>query len=193
MSRIPLIVQGLTDISDAHDTSLLILTDKEGQRQISIVCSGAIREAFAMRRMKYCDDAAARAKHIEDMRDCLPETLSALIKYLTDMELSVIIVNVFNGEYNALIEDKKTGTSLPIRVAEGALLSYADPHIPLYIEQSLWQRQSVPYMGENARGIAMPLNTLSMEMLNNALQKCIEEENYELAQQLKLEIDRRMK
>lgn len=192
MSRIPLIVQGVTDITDARNTSLLILTDKDEQRQISIVCDSTIREAFAIRKMKHHSDASVREKYTEQLKDCLPETLSSLIKYLTNMELSVIIVNVFNGEYNALIEDKTTGTSLPIRVTEGVLLSYADPHVPLYIEQSLWLRQSVPFMGENTR-IAMPLNTLSMEMLKNALQRCIDEENYELAQQLKLEIDRRQR
>ena len=46
-------------------------------------------------------------------------------------------------------------------------------------------------MGQDARGVAMPLNTLSMEMLEQALQRSIEEERYELAKQLKDEINRR--
>ena len=46
-------------------------------------------------------------------------------------------------------------------------------------------------MGENARGISLPLNTLTTEMLKDAMQKCIDDEKYEIAEQLKKELERR--
>lgn len=191
MSRIPLKIQGVTDISATRNASLLIITDKEEQRQLTVVCDEIMRHEFGIRRGKYIGDKAEKAKVAEILRTTLPETLAAIIKYMTDLQLAVIIVNVFDGQYRAVIEDSNTGTAFPIRVSDGALLCYADPHIPLYIEESLWIRQSVPYLGHDARGVAMPLNTLSMEMLEQALQKSIEEEKYELAKQLKEEMDRR--
>ena len=191
MSRIPLKIQGVTDISATHNISLLIITDKEEQRQLTVVCDEIMRHEFGIRRGKYIGDNEERAKVTEVLKNTLPETVTAIIKYMTDLQLAVVIVSVFDGQYRAVIEDANTGTAFPIHVSDGALLCYADPHIPLYIEESLWIRQSVPYLGPNASGVAMPLNTLSMEMLEQALQKSIKEEKYELAKQLKEEIDRR--
>ena len=53
--------------------------------------------------------------------------------------------------------------------------------------------QSMPYAGENAPGISMPLNTLTIPMLQKALDDCIEQENYEMAQKIKEEMERRIK
>ena len=191
MSRIQLKIQGVTDITATHAASLLILTDVAEQRQLSIVCDEIMRHEFGIRRGKYHGEKETRQEVAEIMKYTLPETMSAIIKYMTDLQLSVVIVSLYDGQYRAVIEDRKTGTAFPIRVSDGALLCYADAHIPLYIEESLWERQSVPYMGQDARGVAMPLNTLSMEMLEQALQRSIEEERYELAKQLKDEINRR--
>lgn len=191
MARIPLIVQGVTDITASHEASLLILTDEEEKRQLTVVCGPTTRHEISVRRGKYVGSPEQRKNVIEALQYCMPEALSAMIKYLTDIQLCVVIVNIFDGQYRAILEDERTGTAFPIRVSDGALLSYADPHIPLYIEESLWRRQSVEYGGENAKGVAMPLNTLSTNMLRQAMQKCIDQEEYEMAQRLKEELDRR--
>ena len=44
---------------------------------------------------------------------------------------------------------------------------------------------------KEATGVSIPLNTISDEMLQNALQKAVEEEKYELASHLRDEINRR--
>lgn len=191
MARIQLKVQGVTDITAIDNASLLILTDMQEQRQLTIMCDMIARHEFGLRRGKFVGTKEQRSNVTEQLQYLLPEAISSLIKYLTDLQLAVVIVNIFDGQYRAVIEDTKTGTAIPVRVSDGALLSYADQHIPLYIEESLWKRQSVPYMGDNAKGVAMPLNTLSIPMLRSAMQKCIDEEQYEIAQQLKEELDRR--
>ena len=58
------------------------------------------------------------------MKYTLPETMSAIIKYMTDLQLAVVIVSVYDGQYRAVIEDRKTGTAFPIRVSDGALPTY---------------------------------------------------------------------
>lgn len=191
MSRVHLKIQGVTDISASHTASLLIITDTDETRQICVVCDEIMRHEFGIRRGKYWGTAESKALVMETLKYTLPETMSTIIKHLTDIQLAVVIVSIYDGQYRAVIEDTKSGSAFPIRVSDGALLCYADRRIPLYIERSLWNRQSVPYLGENARGVAMPLNTLTIEMLEEALQKSIDEERYELAKQLKEEIDRR--
>lgn len=189
--RIPLKVQGVTDVNSENIFSLLIVTDINEERQLAIMVDPNMRHEFALRRGKYVGDDIHRKTATEMLSFMLPETLSAIIKYMTQLELSVVIVNIFDGEYKAILEDQKTGTSFPIRVSDGILLAYADSHIPLYIEEVLWKNQSTKYMGENARGISLPLNTLTTDMLKEALQKCIDEEKYEIAEQLKKELERR--
>ena len=70
-----------------------------------------------------------------------------------------------------------------MRAADAVLFSLA-ADAPIYIEPELMQRQSVRF-AEGTRGISIPVNSLSTDMLEQALQKAIAEENYELASQLR--------
>ncbi|MBO5613070.1 MAG: bifunctional nuclease family protein [Prevotella sp.] len=189
--RIKLKIHGVIDIMANHSASLLILTDEEENRQLSIVVDEHMRNQIAIRRGKYHGDLEHRTSAIKAFQNCLPETLSAAITYLTNVEFCVIIVSIYDGQYCAILEDQRTGTAFPIRVSDGVLLAYADPHVPLYIEKSLWDMQSTKYMGENAKGVSLPLNTLSVPMLKKVMQQCIDEEKYEAAQQIKNELDKR--
>ncbi len=191
MTRIALKIQGVADVVSDSPLSLLILTDVQERRQMTIVCNESLQYEFSIRRGKYVGKEESRKKVRETLQQSLPETLSAMIKTHTDLRLAVVIVGIFDGEYRAVIEDETAGSALPIKASEGALLCYADPDVPLYIEQSLWKRQSVPYGKEGCRGVAMPLNTLPRTMLQAVLDKAVNEENYELAQQVKDEIQRR--
>jgi protein-arginine kinase activator protein McsA len=51
-------------------------------------------------------------------------------------------------------------------------------------------RQSVPFR-EDARGMSIPVNSISEEMLQQALDRAVSEENYELASYLRDEMKRR--
>lgn len=193
MSRIPLKIQGITDITALKDSSLIIITDDNESRQISVVCDSYARHEFAIRYRQRLRKEKAEQEDNGNLKMALPETLGTIIKDIAGLQLEVVIVNIFDGQYVAVIEDKASGLSVPINITDGILLCYANEDIKLYIESSLWARQSVPYLGKNAQGVALPLNTLTIEMLQQALDKCIKEERYELAKQLKEEIERRGK
>lgn len=191
MARTLLKVQGVTDICASEETALLVMTDMEEKFQLTIVCDINMRYQFGIRRGKYVGTDEEKKEVCKLLETTLPETLSAIIKYMTGMQLAVIIIGLHEGQYRAIIEDQITHTAFPIRVSDGVLLSYADQHIPLYIEDNLWEHQRTPFMGTEAKGIAIPINTMSIDMLRQAMQKCIDEERYEVAQQLKEEIERR--
>ena len=103
----------------------------------------------------------------------------------------LIIDNIVDGQYRTVVYNKETMESLLIRASDAVLLSIV-ANIPLYIEAGLMQRQSVIYK-ENARGVSLPVNTISDEMLQAALDKAIADENYELASHLRDEKRRRNK
>lgn len=79
---------------------------------------------------------------------------------------------------------------MSIRASDAVLLSYISD-IPLYIEKEMMYRQSVAYR-KNAGDMPLPINTISNDMLDKAMQKAINDENYELASLLRDERQRRM-
>ena len=74
------------------------------------------------------------------------------------------------------------------RAADGLILAYTF-NSPITIGESLLAQQ---YMRELDGGLySMPVNSVNIEALKEALERAIEEENYELASQLRDEIERR--
>lgn len=74
------------------------------------------------------------------------------------------------------------------RASDGLLLATA-VNCPVTIEETLLEHQ---YMREVSEGVySMPVNSVSYTALEQALQRAIEEENYELASQLRDELKRR--
>ena len=92
---------------------------------------------------------------------------------------------------NPLLVDKDDLTLTPIRASDAVLLAQV-AKLDIFMEESLFKRQSVDYHA-NKNKIALPVNVLSMEMLRHALDKAIEEENYELASMLRDEMRHRKK
>lgn len=219
MSVVALKYQGIQTIVSAPHIGLMVLTDMEEKRQISIVCDGYTRLQYAVRTRQInprnihfrLDEAEMENDDMEGSGDgnsfadedtetpqeaspmqgrMLPEVLYSIINYMTDMRLGVSIVNIYDGEYRAVIIDHTSGATFPIKVTEGILLTLANRHVPLTIDSDVWRYQSVPYK-KDGQGVALPINTLTMPMLKKALASAIDDERYEAAKALKEEIDRR--
>ena len=60
------------------------------------------------------------------------------------------------------------------------------------MEERLYMRQSVPFE-EDPHKLTVPVNAISTDMLKKALDKAIDEENYELASHLRDELLNRNK
>ncbi|WP_369916875.1 hypothetical protein [Prevotella sp. oral taxon 376] len=85
----------------------------------------------------------------------------------------------------------KTLEMVPIQIADAVLLSIISG-IPIYIDEVLIRKQGAEFH-KDSHGLKLPINALSLDMLEKAIDRAISEENYELASMLKEEIDHRKK
>lgn len=181
-------------MQNIEDVALVMLTDMNEERQVSIFCDMPMKYQIDLRthsvRILSADGEELATPPAELTRQMLPEVLCSIINYMTDLQLQVVITNVYEGKYLVVIEDAKTGTTFPVRASDGILLALAHKHMPIYIDYNLWQYQSLPLIKDNT-GVALPINTLTDGLLKSSLEKSIAEENYEQAMKLKEEIDRR--
>lgn len=191
MNKIKLKYMGVQMMVNNPEIGIICLTDELDTRQLSIVCDKFTKFQFDLRTdSSSVEDNLVSAFGDNAGRKLLPEALMGIINYMTDLKLCVVVTNVIDGVYRAVIEDERTGTTFPVRASEGVLLTLANKHVPLYAEQTLWQYQSVP-VKKDSPGVAIPINSLTKEMLETSLEKAIENEEYETAKHIKEELDRR--
>ena len=90
-----------------------------------------------------------------------------------------------------MVVNADTFEMTPIRVSDGVLLAVSG-NIPIYIDERLMMQQSVPYrMTSEMMSVPLPINTMSMEMIDKAIERAIKDENYEQASMLTEEKKRR--
>ncbi len=175
MRRVLLRFENLQQIVGSGDLSVILLTDEQRQRVLSVVCDGEMTRQLVMRLQG----------NKELCKILLPEVLVQMLSSTCEMT----IVGVYDGQYQVMLMDIDSGVSARIRMSDAVLLSIIS-QIPLYIEERVMSQQSVPF-DEETRGVAIPINTLETERLQMALKNAVEEENYELASQLRDELKRR--
>ena len=100
----------------------------------------------------------------------------------------MMICGLFEGQYQVVLMNEMAD-SVRLRMSDAVLLSIIS-NIPLYIEDRLFERQNFPF-DEHSQSIAIPINTMDLPRLKMALEHAVENENYELASQLRDEIKRR--
>lgn len=180
VNKIRLRFVSVSEIVGTNDLALMILADEQYERQISIVCSRPMALQLDIRANKM--PIASRM---------LPEVLSRIIAEQTDLRYYMFINDVSDGQYDAMVVNADTYETMPIRVSDAVLLSIAG-NVPLYIDEQLMMRQSVPYLKpSNEMRVPLPMNTMSVEMLDKAIERAISEENYEQASLLTEERKRR--
>ena len=175
MKRILLRFENMQQIVGGEELSVILLTDEARKRALSIVCDAEMTRQLLVR----------LKGNREVCKTMLPEALLQLLPSSYEM----MIVGVYDGQYQVVLMDMENGNSVRVRTSDAVLLSIIS-HIPLYIEERLMERQSVPF-DEQATGIAIPINSMDTPRLKIALDNAVAEENYELASQLRDEIQRR--
>lgn len=176
--KVRLKFHSIGEIVGSEELGIITLVDEPRERMITIVCDKAMAVQLEL-----------RAKHVPITQIMLPEVLASVLKNQAGIQMEILIKDLVEGQYRALLCNRISLDTLPLRAADAVLLSLA-ADIPLYIETRLMQRQSVRF-AEGTGGIAIPVNTLSTDMLEEALKKAIAQENYELASQLRDEKKKR--
>lgn len=180
MSKVKLKFHNVGEIVGSDELAIITLADEPQERMITIVCDKAMAVQLEL-----------RAKQIPITRIMLPEVLAGILKDQAGIMMDILITDIIEGQYRTLLYNRVTLETVPIRASDAVLLSVA-ARIPIYMESSLMDRQSVSFSGLS-HAISMPVNTLSTEMLDKALQKAVDDENYELASHLRDEKKRREK
>lgn len=178
MNKVRLIFKSVTEIVGTDDVGLLILVDEQQQRQLTIPCDRNMLYQFSLRVQK-----------VPITNRMLPEVLWQVIRSQTTMRFEILINDLIEGQYRAVLYNVETLEPILIRISDAMLLAYVSD-IPVYIDEKLMKKQSVKYV-HNAQGMSIPVNTLTDEMLKKALNKAVEDEHYELASQLRDEMKRR--
>lgn len=169
-----------TEVVGKGNGGLLVLTDKQSERQVAIPCDADTLAAFSMRM-----DAG------DDYSRSLPDVLVDILSWQTNLNLEIVFDGVRDGAYHAVVSNRDTLDQMPIRDSEAVLLNFiSKDKIPLYMDEALFVRQSTRF-DATARGVAMPINSITDAMLEEALKKAVADENYELASQLNDEMKRR--
>ncbi len=174
MKRIRLRFESIQQVSGSRELAVILLTDEERVHALSVVCDEPMTRQLLM-----------RVQHPEVCRNMLPE---ALVQFLGD-PCEMMVYGIHDGQYQVVLADRNFDRNVRIRMSDAVLLSLISNY-PLYIEQMLFLRQCVPF-DEHATGIAIPINTMDVHRLDEALKHAVDEENYELASVLRDELKRR--
>jgi hypothetical protein len=174
MNRTQLRFENLQQVVGSNDMSIVLLTDLQRKNALTVMCDEMMTKQILM-----------RLTGSGVCKTSLPEVLAGMMP--SDYELMVF--GVHHGQYQVVLVDVKSGQSARLNMCD-AVLMHIIANTPFYIEEGLMMRQSVPYV-ENAPGMAIPVNAISKDMLQEALDKAVEDENYELAVHLRDEIERR--
>lgn len=180
MKRVRLNFKGVSEIVGTEEVGLLILLDEGEQNQLSITCDRLMLEQFMV-----------RMSHVPVSDKMLPEILWQTIRTIGNFHFEIIVNDIVDGQYKVFLRNVDTRDEIYMRASDAVLLSYISD-VPIYIDARLMSQQSVPYRKE-AKGLSLPVNSLTDEMIVSALDKAIHNEDYELASSLRDEIQRRKK
>ncbi len=181
MSRIRLFLQQASEVVGDNKDGLLVLTDSYQERQLVVPCQGRLLEEFKFRLDKHENHSG------------IIDILLDVIDNQTSLSLSLLINNVEDGAYSAILNNEDIQKQISIGGVEAVLLNViSKDKIPLYIDEELFLRQSSKF-DMKAEGVALPVNALPVSMLEKTLGKAVAAENYELASQLRDELNRRRK
>ena len=161
---------------------MAILRELEGERMMPVLMdrSDALQLLMKM-----------KGRRTNGFPMCIADVMRAVFAQseMDVVEVRIIAVQAGNTYCHILFRDHGFYRMIRgCRAADGLILAYTF-NSPITIGESLLAQQ---YMRELDGGLySMPVNSVNIEALKEALERAIEEENYELASQLRDEIERR--
>lgn len=175
-------VQTVSKCTKDGSMYLAILQECEGKRVLPVL----IDRTDAVHLLKKMKDA-----HVSSMPSSMEDVMFAMFLQSSwdIVEVRITIVQAGVTYCHILYKDHETYRMVRnCKAAVGLVLAYTFD-APITIKEELLEQQ---YMREMGDGVySMPINSVNIEALEEALKRAIEDENYELASRLRDEIERR--
>ena len=175
-----LLIKSVSEILGIKDVALVSLVNATETRQIVVSCELEMRDLI----MKYMTDRP-------ETQMLFPSVVNDILATRDKSSLEVRINGVIDGVYQTEIYDRLTQKSFPIRCSDGIFMSVACK-LHIFASAEVMRLHSIPYV-TGATKVGLPLSVLSEKLLKNSLQMAIETENYEMASNLRDELNKRHK
>lgn len=179
-NKVRLVFRGTMEIAGSENVGLILLANEEGTKQLNVLCDKHMLYEFAVR------------KHPDRQnRHLIAESVWSLFSQLTDERCHILIHGIAHEQYQCILVAEPSLLSTPIRMSDAVLLATIT-EMPILMDAALFERQSLP-VTDQEESVSLPINTVSAHLLQKALDKAIEDEDYEMASRLRDEISRRSK
>lgn len=176
--KISVKIFSIAEIMGNDDVGVITLIDETGKRMLSIVCDAIIKHEIHL-----------RLSNDKSCNTMLPEILANILKNQVGYNFEIIINDIIDGEYRAMIVNTDTAQPLSMRATDAVLLHLASK-VPLYVTNALMRRQGVPFV-PGSHSMPIPFNVLTDKMLREAMDYAVEHENYEMASKFRDELKKR--
>lgn len=177
-NKIRLLFDNVSEIAGTDRVGLITLADELKERMITIICDHKMAEAIQLRQRRHPLASLM-----------LPEVAGMMFRSAGDTDFEIIISDLMDEQYKTYVFNSTTLDTFQIRASDAVLMSLTCG-FPIYINRGLMLRQSVPYKSGGS-GLSIPINVISTSMLQESLQRAINEEDYEAASKLRDELERR--
>ena len=179
MEKIELTVQEVSKGLSYKDVYVLLLREVNGERRMPMMV-GAEEAKMVV----------SKIRPNQVPLNGLPDLFCRLTNLYDIILEEVLIYKVDNGAFRAFLFLYRDGLTERIegRASDAVVLALTYGR-PIYISKNLFDRQYMREMGGGA--VSLPINSLNVALLREALDNAIREENYELASQLRDELNRR--
>lgn len=173
-----LIYKGIFSIPEADDVCLITLTDEGEKRALYIVLEKEVANEIKM-----------HEKMMEDADCQLVDVFSKVLKDEGAVHYRIVFEGILNQGLKAKLVNTITDASYDIRPEMAVLLSLKSD-FEMCTSLDVLQKFSTPY-NKNVMSVTLPIMSLPDSLLHKALEKAVEEENYEGASFIRDEMKRR--
>ena len=173
-----LIYKGIFSIPEADDVCLITLTDEGEKRALYIVLEKEV-----------ANEIKIHEKMMEDADCQLVDVFSKVLKDEGAVHYRIVFEGILNQGLKAKLVNTITDASYDIRPEMAVLLSLKSD-FEMCTSLDVLQKFSTPY-NKNMMSVALPIMSLPDSLLHKALEKAVEEENYEGASFIRDEMKRR--
>ncbi len=173
-----LFLEEVAEFTNSPEFAIISLANEQKTRMVTVVCLTEAANAIKMRMQQHKITGIL-----------LPEATARLMQLNGLDHYELLIDDLIEGQYMAYLHDTAGEKNVRVRITDGILLAQA-AKMPICIDDDLLNKQSVAYRPLK-NGVSVPVNTITEKMLEESLQKAIDEENYEMAAKLHEELKNR--